>query len=247
MDLLERRDEIALLRWFLGAEAGPSLRNTEGEPLRFVTASFRIGHPDAVRAALAERLGPGADGRFTETYRRGSQEWIRGTITIDGGTATIESNSTKRADRLVRTLLRAAPDAALLSREDRSIEDAMAEHGAGGGDHDVHPLPEIAGTRGVMDQFIRKMEADWVDQPIPALRGLTPRQALNDQEVRPLLEALLDDMSWAHTRSDSAGMNPERIRQTLGMAPGRLGVASGPLGAAGVKRVPPRARDRSVH
>jgi hypothetical protein len=57
-----------------------------------------------------------------------------------------------------------------------------------------------------------------VDELIPALGGLTPRQALTDPAARPKLDALLDDMAWQERRSAGGGvMRTDRVRALLGL------------------------------
>ncbi len=56
------------------------------------------------------------------------------------------------------------------------------------------------------------------DGAIPALDGMTPRQALEYPAMRPELEALLDDMAWQFRRAEGSGMmDPDRIRVLLGL------------------------------
>ncbi len=227
VDLLRAADGVALLRWFAAPALPIEVRNTEGEPLRFVTATYQVPDAVATATALARTLDDEGDGRFVETVTRQGQQWLRGTIQLSGDHATIEANSVKRAERLARTLQKAAPGARLVRREERSVDDALASSAAGGGsatepiDLDAHP--EVAAA---LDTFMRDHEARWVDQPIPALGGLTPRQAAADEAARPELEALLDDLAWEerHARDrgragDRGGMNAARLRGLLGIAP----------------------------
>ena len=227
VDLLRAADGVALLRWFAAPALPIEVRNTEGEPLRFVTATYQVSDPVATATALAHTLDDEGDGRFVETVTRQGQRWLRGTIQLSGDHATIEANSARRAERLARTLRKAAPGARLVRREERSVDDALASSAAGERsaaepiDLDAHP--EVAAA---LDTFMRDYEGRWVDQPIPALGGLTPRQAAADDAARPELEALLDDMAWEERRTrdrgragDRGGMNAARLRGLLGIPP----------------------------
>ena len=226
LDLLDSGDGLALLRWIATPAPLPRLANTEGEPIQLITAVFRVPDPAAAAVGLGRKLRDDGDGRFVETIVRHGQDWIRGSITLDGDRATIDANSGKRAARLERTLLRAAPGARLIRREEQGIEEALEEERAKGpvegaaegathGPLDVSAHPELAEA---MDAFIRRSEASWVDESIPALGGLTPRQAAADRTARPELEALLDDMAWQHRRAGGGGlMDPSRVRALLGI------------------------------
>lgn len=218
LDLLDAGDGLDLLRWIVTPAPLPRLSNTEGEPIRLIRVAYRVADPAAVAAVLHVKLRGEEDGRFVEMVVRHGQEWIRGSITLDGDRATIDTNSVKRAARLERTLLRAAPGARLILREERGIEEAIEEHRANG--PAVEPIdmtahPELAQA---MDEFIRRAEVNWVDETIPALGGLTPREAAADRVGRPELEALLDDMAWEQRRAGRGGlMDPSRIRALLGI------------------------------
>ena len=216
---------LALLRWLADPTPSVQMRTSEGELIRFVTATYRV--PDLVSAAraLGRKLTTEGDGRFVETTRREGTDWVRGTITLAGEQAIIEANAVERADRLVKTLMRAAPDAVLIRREERSMDEVRQEAAASGtpprAPIDPSEHPELAAA---LDSFIRDHEIRWVDQPIPMLGGLTPRQALVEPASRAELEALLDDMAWDQRQTDRPGvMDAARVRTLLGLPPGRLG------------------------
>lgn len=218
LDLLDSGDGLDLLHWIVTPAPLPRLSNTEGEPLRLITVAYRVADPAAAAAALGGKLRGEGDGRFVEMVVRHGQEWVRGSITLDGDRATIDANSGKRAARLERTLLRAAPGARLIRREERGIEEAFDEERAKGPAAepiDVAAHPELAQA---MEEFIRRAEVNWVDETIPALGGLTPREAAADRAARPELEALLDDMAWQQRRAGGGGlMDPARVRALLGI------------------------------
>jgi len=219
LDLLDAGDPLGLLRWVAAPAPPLQLTNTEGEPILVVTAVYRIADPAAAAVALGNTLRDDEDGRFAETVVRRGQEWIRGSIALEDDRATIEANSRKRADRLERTLLRAAPGAQLVRREERDIAEAATgrtERDSSTEPIDVGAHPELARA---MESFMRASETRWVDEEIPALGGLTPRQAVADPDARPELEALPDDMAWQHDRADGgiALMDASRVRALLSM------------------------------
>ena len=130
LDLLESGDGLDLLRWIVEPAPSPRLANTEGEPIQLMTVVYRLVDPVATSAALEAKLESRGDGRFDEMVVRHGQDWIRGSITVEGDRATIDANSAKRAARLERTLLKAAPGARLIRREERGIEEAVEEQRA---------------------------------------------------------------------------------------------------------------------
>jgi hypothetical protein len=225
-DLIRSGDGVALARWIATPAPLPVLQNTESEPLALITATYRLPDPDEAAAALGRKLREDGEGRFVEWYEGHGREWIRGSITIAGDIATLDTNSVKRAARLERTLLRAAPGARLIKREERGLEEMLADAGsqprpAGPGADEalLAGNPEIAEA---MAEAMRSFEDQWLDESIPALGGLTPRQAAADRDARRELDALLKDMEWSDRRAgprraNQGGMNPARLRALLGL------------------------------
>jgi hypothetical protein len=72
--------------------------------------------------------------------------------------------------------------------------------------------PEVAAF---LDEFVRDYETKWLDEPIPALDGHTPRQAADDPTRRADLIKLLD--TFPAVEAGSVGMDPERLRDALGL------------------------------
>lgn len=229
-DLVRSNDAVGQLRWIAFPAPAPRMQNMEGEPILLVTAAYRLSDPAAAGHALARTLRDDGDGVYTETVVRRGGDWTRGTIRIDGDTATVDANSAKRADRLVRLLLKAAPGSRLIKREERGVEEALAEHrqqaatgegdgAASAGFLDPAEHPEVGA---VLDEVMRDFERRWVDERIPALGGKTPREALRDPAGRREVLAVLDDMAWQRRRDGKragggAGMDPDRIRALLGL------------------------------
>jgi len=217
--LIASGDGIGLLRWLVDPMPTPHVQTMEGQEILFVTATYRLPDPEAAAEALGKKLRLGDDGVFREFVKRRGREWIRGSISIDGDVATVESNAKKRADRLERTLRKAAPGATLLKRVERSMEQVSDEEGLvvpdASGLLDPETNPDVAAA---MEGMMREMEDAWVDEEIPALGGLTPRQAARDPAWRAELEALLDDMTWQRRRSGAHGsMDPDRLRALLAL------------------------------
>jgi len=72
--------------------------------------------------------------------------------------------------------------------------------------------PDIAA---IVDDVVRKYEASWLDEPIPALANHTPRQCADDPTRRPDLIRLLD--SFPSDTGRPGTMSPTRLRAALGL------------------------------
>jgi hypothetical protein len=82
--------------------------------------------------------------------------------------------------------------------------------GAGGVDPDD---PEVAR---VLEAQRARYEERWCDESVPALHGLTPRQAAEDPSRREELLRLLADFDRSY-EPDRRGMRPDRLRELLGL------------------------------
>lgn len=124
----------------------------------------------------------------------------------------LETNSVRRADELRRRVLNACPG--LLQYRARAHTDPTALPQAQtnvGGDAESMTGPEAG-------QLIREKAhhyADWMDQPLPALGGRTPRQATQTKTGREQVNTLLKDIENhenrlpATTRFDFSGVRAE--------------------------------------
>lgn len=160
---------------------------------------------------------------------------VVGDIVLDADRLTITTNSTELAERAAAMIAAILPDAVLLEDLRSSMDDIREDEAYGEyviGD-DVRTDDDLLDT-GVIDptqappelQAIRRdqmnlYEERWVDDPIPALGGATPRQALAGPTRRQDLLRLLDHMEDMESQlpGDRAGqgMRTARLRELLGL------------------------------
>ena len=71
-----------------------------------------------------------------------------------------------------------------------------------------------------LEQLQDRFERRWCDEHVPALGGLTPRQAAADPSRREALERLLGEFERANRAqpADAIGMRPTRLREILGLS-----------------------------
>lgn len=72
--------------------------------------------------------------------------------------------------------------------------------------------PQVAAF---LEEFVRDYETKWLDEPIPALDGHSPRQAADDPTRRADLIRLLD--TFPAVEPGGIGMDPVRLRAALGL------------------------------
>jgi hypothetical protein len=142
---------------------------------------------------------------------------VLGSLRVHRGRLELECLSIARLERgrsLLSESLRGAAEA------EPGIHPPWPAEGSGGGEEEIFP----EAVREIEEKISRKFSAEWPDQSLPALDGLTPRQAAADPAARKKLEALLKGMEVHNARMEAAGERPVMdaagIRRELGMAAG---------------------------
>ncbi len=219
--------------------AGPRLTNIDGEELCIVKAHVEVSDPartarllaahldveledDGVLAWWGRELDPEHETLLAELHERRSDEhehehaldedawperWARARIRpVDGG-FEVEVNSSERMTRVLE-LLRELGD------EPAVREQLRLEPGQGMTSLRVGGVAPFGGSQEAIDSWLR----DWPDQPVPALRGRTPRGAASREADRPRLEALLRELehhACRLTRAELPAPDVQALREEL--------------------------------
>ncbi len=129
---------------------------------------------------------------------------IRAWIRIKGDHLELEAMTTTRFAQALALITSALPDAVVLGQSQEPLDLSTPVAAA--------PEPPDAEEQEVLEHVMREMERRWVDEPIPALEGVTPRQAAADPTRRDDLIRLLDSFP---PRTGPGQMDPERLRALL--------------------------------
>ncbi|CAN5384029.1 hypothetical protein BH20ACT5_BH20ACT5_12560 [soil metagenome] len=199
----------ALLGWLRAAEQGPRLQNTEGHDLVMVSQRWQLSAPEAFDRLGAERLDE--DDADERTLLRADRTVV-GSFRRDGTDVELSTNSHERAAELEALLLAADPDAELLDERSETVEQSRRRPHVV--PDPVELTPEILAA---MRERLMTFEREWVDSEIPALGDLTPREALKSPWSKRELEALLADMDVMAAQNPGMTMDPDRIRDLLGL------------------------------
>ena len=71
-----------------------------------------------------------------------------------------------------------------------------------------------------LQDLVQQKETAWLDDHIPALGGITPREAADDPTRRPDLIALLNEFdSYGGGPPGTLTFDVSRLRQQLGISP----------------------------
>ena len=222
--------------------APPSLTNTDGDPLCMISARVAVrdaanvmarlaAHPDFEahaegagrltwlghevpaaqrKAMLAEAVAQLQAQGHTDIDTEGpadANRWVRGLVQLRGGELAVEVNSRQRLAGIVAILDKIGAEPAIL--EESRVDPGLDLPWSGG------HVPMGGGLASPEDGW----ERQWLDEPVPALRGRTPRQAAGSAE-RPMLEALLRQLEYDAdilARAGQRGVDSRWLREHLDM------------------------------
>lgn len=203
--------------------AGPTLVNNDGDSILFTTDhfAFEAGARDEIARRLDLLSGvhgpvPGDDASEVFDFV-GRNEVLVGQARLGDRRLRVDTNSIERADTLRRRIERAC--GSLLRHLVREHGDPLSTAATGEGSPedrlDNEPNPEQhALVRAIKEQHY----TEWLDVPVPALRGETPRAAASTEDGRARVEALLADFERAETSLPAdERFDFGRLRRELGL------------------------------
>lgn len=218
----------ALADELVRARRMPTLVNAEGEPTVLCQGTYRITDAASAAAGLDASLERHGDDHWAEMVEHDGQRVVRATATIEGGTLTLSANSEVRFARIKQTVTEALGTLEAIEETHEPVADAWRRHlgdraratgpRATGAPTGVEPSalpPEVAAA---MTQLLREREVAWLDEPVPALGGLTPREAADDPTRREDLFALLHEYERTVVPEGAVSYDVSRLRQLLGLA-----------------------------
>lgn len=210
LELCEAGDPMALCTYVGSLHRPPVLHTREGEPIVTCTAVLEV--PDAAEAvAILDRHYRRDDEMWVEMHAMGDNDDIlRATLTLDGDHIEVQTHSEARVDRVLALLGEVLPDARLLSDRREPLAPGEVPSPPRLPDPGVVPGPEA------VDQIQDWLERRWLDESVPALAGLTPRQASADPTRRDELRRLIASFPEADSVPDGGLiMRPDRLRELL--------------------------------
>jgi len=227
-DLVEMEVARAWLdQWFEPAPMPQIHDASTGEPILLVTDHYRLCDVAALAKALAAQADVDGDPR---------QGWNRMTLGADGARRSLSSiNPGSEADRIEvfhrtqrladegRTWFEALAGAAVqhLTREISDPVGRLARTGTA----DASSAPNAAASNApdlppevmaqAIEQVIHRHYANWADEAIPALGGLTPRQAITTPAGLERVKGLLREYEDGEQRQSAAQGRPAVSYQFL--------------------------------
>ena len=222
LELLDRQpDPDELVAFCSRRFAPPTLVNTDQDLLVACEGVLRTDDADRLAAALNQAFETLPDtepaawvyNRMIEGMNR-----VCASMVLRDDELTVSTNSTERMTDILARLRDLDPTLVVIDEErepirtpeqaDRLLAQLPASTRAGDPEQE---WPEIEQA---MAQQMQAYEREWLDVPLPALAGRTPRQAADDPTRRDDLIELL--ASFPETE-EATQMSPGRLRQALGL------------------------------
>lgn len=209
-------DADSLAHWYGALHAPPRLSNREEESLVLTTLELSPRTSwEELEAILddsfeADEDNPGVWHEFLTLDE--DQRLIRAVLRREGDHLEVDVNSNERLERVLAVL---DPVAEVVSRSSLPVATAAdLKRMTAGSDAPPDPAPELPAD--VLEEVRERIERQWLDEEVPALGGLTLREAAADPTRREDLVTLLRSFERVPLSGDLA-MRPDVLRRELGI------------------------------
>lgn len=202
----------------------PTLRTAEGDEMVFTKSLFDVRDESALRSVLASRddIDATDDGAFIRLEDAEDVRRTLGTFRFADGRLVLETISSER-DRDGRAWLEDVAPGLTTCRatEIETVAQALANRRERSGSGPAEPDDIPVDVKEHIEQELQDEHyRTWLDLPIPALRGKTPRQAVASRSLRPRLVDLLRDLENTFERArqrGEVGYDPGWLWSELGL------------------------------
>ena len=138
------------------------------------------------------------------------EDIVRATLTMNGDRLEVQTQSEPRMDRVLALLDEVLPDVRLLSDQRAPLAPGQLPQPP------TLPGPGVTPGPDALAQLQELLEQRWLDECVPALAGLTPRQAAADPTRRNELRRLIASFPADEAVPEGAfTMRPARLRELL--------------------------------
>jgi hypothetical protein len=209
----------------------PQMRNTDGKDLVLIKDHYKLVGADA-RTSLEAELAkmpdvqppePGKkERRYTvmhEDQNRRTGQTLIASIVVKAREVVVETNSRERADRMRARMEGEFENCVRFGkRQEESVDEMMSKMPARA--RKLRPPLQGPEIDAALREFKAQHYSTWPDDSLPALDGLTPREAAAQPKYRARLDTLLKEMEYHESREEP---EPARrfdfgtIRRALGL------------------------------
>jgi len=211
----------------------PTLLNTDGDLIELTVLKYEFqgltvqamaqsiselldSDPDGPQPVIEKRDRKGNPTRISIPYVRKPTENSKtayvylAVVIVERKKVSVEVNSSKRAEHLQEIFARLDNQLTFVGTTDTPVNVPTSKA----------PMKKIPPELlELLEERLREQQENWLTTPVPALQGMTPIEASQSTEMRPVLEALLDDFAIreASTRGSTLRtFDVEELRTRLG-------------------------------
>lgn len=226
----------------------PRIHNTDGEEMQPTTLYYSLSCPpreafDALKTLCIamDESELMADAGFDERGQLQTVElsWdkkrsrphreqdyiLMANMVIDGDNLTIDVNSQERAEAISRKISRRLGKRAIYKntviQSMEGLLENVANHPGGAGQANRPEFDDSPEVREQLREMAEQHWAAWMDEPVPMLKDMTPRQAAGTSVGRERLEALLLEYDQRNAGFDEPRPvflpDVDALRQSLGL------------------------------
>jgi hypothetical protein len=123
-------------------------------------------------------------------------------VRAESGGIVLETNSSERNALISARIERACGGAVVCGRKESQTADELRERAACEPPRERPPLGEA--ERAVVQEFLARHYRAWVDDPLPALGGKTPRQAVRTKKGRAAVDEMLKEIEFRESQKPDA-------------------------------------------
>ena len=227
LDVLDDGDPAGIVDWVASLSRPPRLHTREGEVLVQCELLVETDDPEALLAHLDDTYQIDEPHRSWSEHHDlgGGERVVRATLHLvddDDDRLEISTNSHERADRILDRLHETVR-VTVISDTRTPVDLSAGMPGSGGrpsGFPDLRQLPQLDDALPVGDiaeQVADQLERRWCEEEVPALGGLTPRDAAADPTRREQVVRLIASFEHYAAPEGAITMRPHRLRALLGL------------------------------
>ncbi|WP_298211440.1 SEC-C metal-binding domain-containing protein [Ferrimicrobium sp.] len=218
-----------LAAWVRSLSTPIEMRTFDDEEIVFCKSVLvpQVTKWEEIMPVLDEMFDRDLGERWRVIDHSAQHKMVRGWLEREDDQLVLTTNAVEREETILGLLMGAFDDLEIVEATRLDFEGARQQ---AQDEEDASLTPaspgrslteeEIAssGVQAALDRFIREREIAWLDESIPALHGLTPRQAANDPSRREELVALLNEFDHYPTAGAGAvTFDVDRLRGLLGV------------------------------
>jgi len=222
LDDLDGAYPESIAAWAAATRRPPKIVTRAGEELVDCSLEIELGDTDGARAFLDMTYAPDDSVDAADSWAElfpinEDEEILRARLRLDGSRLIVSTNSEERADRILDVVRAALPDAKVVldQREPMDAADMVLRRPQT--IMSAENLPDDPEIMAEMARLRERIEERWCDESIPALGGLTPREAAADPTRRDALVRLIASFKASRQESNFLSQRPERLRELLGL------------------------------